>query len=127
MYNGPYQTVRQLEERVEEVDDPLESLKVGSMVAVLLSNYRKFPVIGEVLAIDGENFQIHYWEGTYLSNWCPHMVRKKGCKEVYPWTDCLPQRSIILSNFVLEDNKLTRGQRSYLKNKYKEFENLRSG
>ena len=54
MYNGPYQTVRQLEERVEEVDDPLESLKVGSMVAVLLSNYRKFPVIGEVLAIDGE-------------------------------------------------------------------------
>ena len=54
MYNGPYQTVRQLEERVEEVDDPLESLKVGSMVAVLLSNYRQFPVIGEVLAIDGE-------------------------------------------------------------------------
>ena len=48
VYNGPYQTVRQLEERVEEVDDPFADLKTGSMIAVLLSNYKVYPVIGQV-------------------------------------------------------------------------------
>ena len=108
-----------MEERVIESDNPYENLKVGSLVAVLLSNYDKYPVIGEIIELGEENVQIHYWKGSYLKSWAPHNITKS--KEKIPWTDTLPKRSIILSNFILKDNKLTSGQRRYLRSRYEEL------
>jgi len=46
-------------------DDVLERLQVGCFVAVYLENYDKAPAIGNVVSVEEDNFQIHYWKGSY--------------------------------------------------------------
>ena len=46
------------------VDDFLATLEVGCFVALYFDNYDKEPVIGKVLSIEENRFQVHYWKGT---------------------------------------------------------------
>ena len=113
--------MRQLEERVEEVDDPFADLKAGSMISVLLSNCKVYPVIGQVQQVTEEQVEILYFKGSYLKSWTPHMIKVKGSKKSEPWKDWLPKKLIILSNFESANGKLTQGQRKFLRSKYAEL------
>ena len=90
------------------------------MVAVFIENYDKYPVIGKVLAADeaADDFEIHYWKGTYKGKWKPqHVPRKLDV----PWTDKLPKSCILCYNFAFTDeSKLLPSTRKFLENKYKE-------
>ena len=55
-------------------------------------------------------------ESTYV-----HAERKPKNKTQYPWTDELPKRSIIISNFHLIDGTLNRYTQKYLKDAYDEI------
>ena len=50
----------QLAARVELVENHLSEIQVGKLVAVLLQNWPKTPVIGKVEDIVDETFQIEY-------------------------------------------------------------------
>ena len=47
------------------------------MVAILIKNFKKVPVIGKVLKVEDELFQLHYWEGSYLKPRKPQLLRTK--------------------------------------------------
>jgi len=85
-------------------------------VAVFLSNWKKHPVIGKVLRIDNDMFEIHYFEGGYNKEWRPLFAKNKTA-----WTDCLPIGCIILAGFVLQDSKLSTQQKKFLKTRYNEL------
>ena len=108
---------------VVEVDNHLKEMKEGSMVCVLLKNYKKYPVMGKVLEVKDESFKIHYWQGGYRKQWTPHMVYEKRSRVPFPWSDWLPKSCVILSDFILVNNKLTISQKKYLKDKYIELVN----
>ena len=83
-------TIRPPQERenpVETVDDCLESIEVGTFVAVNLSNCDKVPVIGKVLEVDAEKVKMHYWKGSFKGKWCPQNVPRSQT----PWVDELPK------------------------------------
>ena len=109
-------------ERVEQVDDHTADLVAGSFVAVNLANWSKTPVIGKITAIGDETFTIHYWKGSYNSEWQPDLYRARGNQPV-PWLQELPKTAIILANFELSDkSRLLRGTKKYLKNSYMELQ-----
>ena len=56
---------------------PAAVLTFGSMVAVLLSNYRKFQIIGSIIGMTDEEVYVDYWKGSYLKEWIPHLLQKK--------------------------------------------------
>ena len=53
---------------IQMVDDFLATL---CFVAMYFENYDKELVIGKVLLIEENHFQMHYWKGTYLGKWSP--------------------------------------------------------
>ena len=116
VYTGPHQNPRQRKQRVLQVEDHLEQLAVGCFVAVALSNWKKTPVIGEVVNLEGEMFTIHYWKWSYNRPWEPHNHLQSN----QPWTDVLPKNCILLANFELEDNnRIGAGTKKYLQQQYK--------
>ena len=121
VYTGRYQ--KDVENQVREVEDHLVNLRVGCMVAVLLENYSKDkPWIGKVLSATDDEFQIHYWKGSYNKPWPPDMVKIKDGKffKEVPYTDILPKMCILLCAFELtEESKLTKWQKKYLQEKLK--------
>lgn len=121
MYNGPYRNPNQLASRVQLVDNHLETLKVGSMVAVVLKDWAKNPVIGKVLAINAEKFHVHYWKGTYNTRWEPHMIYDRSKRIHQPWDQWLPKSSIILANFELLLNHLQAQTKTYLRQQCKKY------
>ena len=77
----------QLQNAVNVVNDFQETLTADSMVAVWLSNYDKFPVIGKILETKELEINLHYWKGSYCKEWTPHMVYSKSKqKQSVPWT-----------------------------------------
>ena len=98
------------------VDDFLATLEVGFFVAIYFENYDKIPVIGKVLSIGENKFQVHYWKGTFLGKWSPqHLPRKKA----EPWLEELPKSCIVCSfKQLTEDNKLMPATRNFLKERY---------
>ena len=71
VYTGRYRTPREREAPIEMVDDFLSTLQVGCFVAIYFANYDKLPCIGNLIAIEENHFQVHYWKGTYSGKWCP--------------------------------------------------------
>lgn len=69
-------------------DDFLTSLEVGCFVSLYFSNYEKEPVIGKVISIEDNYFEVHYWKGTYLGKWSPQHVPRR---RVQPWVERLPK------------------------------------
>ena len=53
---------REREAPIEMVDDFLATLHVSCFVAMYFANYNKFPCIGKVLAVEEDNFKVHYWK-----------------------------------------------------------------
>ena len=99
------------------VDDFLATLQVSCFVALYFANYDKLPCIGKVLAVEEDNFKVHYWKGTYCGKWTPqHVPRQKS----RPWVEILPKSCIVCSSFELtEDNKLIKpSTRKFLKERY---------
>ena len=89
-------------------------------VAVRIENYKKIPIIGKVLDIKEEQF-IHYWKGSWYSEWKPQLYGPKRKKSV-AWTDWLPKNCLLLVDFFLDKNyKIPRENRLYLKTKYHEL------
>lgn len=83
-------------------DDFLTSLEVGCFVALYFSNYEKEPVIGKVISLEDNYFEVHYWKGTYLGKWSPQHI---PCRRAQP-----------CSSFQLtEDSKLMPSTRNFLK------------
>ena len=111
VYTGPYKTKEHLENGVKLVDDFLIALRPGVMVAVKLEDSRTYPVIGNVVSVCKEEntFEINYWIGSYNKPWKVHYVNSK------PWSDTLPFSCLLLVDFKLNDNMLTKEQRKYLK------------
>ena len=121
MYTGSYKNPEQLARKVHEVDDFLSLLKVGVFVSVRLENYKRIPIIGKVIGIEDDRFQIEYWKGTWYSEWKPHLYNAKN-SGLIPWTDSLPKECIIFLGFDLDgEAKLTRPNRKYLKERYASF------
>ena len=60
------------------VDDFLATLQVSCFVAMYFANYDKLPCIGKVLAVEEDNFKVHYWKGTYYGKWTPQHVPDKN-------------------------------------------------
>ena len=81
----------------------------------------KFVFLGKVLEVKEEQVHVHYWKGTWNKEWTPHIVITKPLKKREPWTQWLPKSCIILSGFLLIDKRLTKTNRRYLKQKYKEL------
>jgi len=106
------------------VDDHLEGVKEGVFVAVHLENCKKHPVIGQVIEVNESDFQIHYWTGSYRKEWKPHMITAKGKEEV-PWTDYLPLRCILVTGFLLEENKMASKLQKYLSKKYNVLQSVK--
>ena len=106
---------RQRENPVEHVDGFFEGLCVGKFDAVLLANWNKEPVIGIIKEILEDEFEIHYWKGTYFGKWVP----QNKIRSTEPWIDKLPKECIILHSFDLtSDMKLQPTTRKHLKNNY---------
>ena len=105
---------------MKEVDNHLSKLGIGSMVAVLLENYKKCPVIGKVIDMKEKEINIHYWIGSWNKPWKPHMVHGGNGRMNVPWTQWISTKCILLSDFILINNKLTAEQKRYLKGKYLE-------
>lgn len=88
--------------RIVESDQYLDALQTGEFVAVNISNYNKFPVIGKVTGVDENEFNLEYWQNSYFKSWKPYLVRIN--KEKLLWSDTLPKSSVILCNFELVEN-----------------------
>ncbi|XP_068680383.1 uncharacterized protein [Montipora foliosa] len=124
IYTGRYRNPRERQAPIAMVDDFLATLEVGCFVALYFDNYDKEPVIGKVLSIEENHFQVHYWKGTYLGKWSPqHLPRRK----TEPWLEKLPKTCIVCSSFQLtEDSKLMPSTRNFLKETYTALRNLKS-
>jgi len=124
IYTGRYRNPRERQAPIAMVDDFLATLEVGCFVALYFDNYDKEPVIGKVLSIEENHFQVHYWKGTYLGKWSPqHLPRRK----TEPWLEKLPKTCIVCSSFQLtEDSKLMPSTRNFLKERYTALRNLKS-
>ena len=73
-----------------------------SLLAVCLKNYEKFPLIGEVVALQKADFAIQYWKGGYNKTWILHIVFNNCLKkERRPSIGNLPLGCIILAGFSL--------------------------
>ena len=124
IYTGRYRNPREREAPVEIVDDFFATLNIGCFVALYFDNYDKEPVIGKVLSIEENQFQVHYWKGTYLGKWSPqHLPWRK----TEPWLERLPKTCIVCSSFQLnEDSKLMPATRNFLKERYAALRNSRA-
>lgn len=99
---------------IVESDQYLDALQTGVFVAVNISNYNKFPVIGKVTEVNENDFNLEYWQGSYSKSWRPHLVTVN--KEKLPWSDKLPKSSVILCNFdLIENGMLQESTRKFLK------------
>ena len=69
-----------------------------------------------------DEFIINYWKGSYNKEWEPHMLRVREDKswKTTPYTDTLPTTCRIICGFEFENNKLTKSQKQYLKEKLAE-------
>ena len=96
-------------------DDFLDTIEVGSFVAVNLSNYDKIPVIGKVLQINNDTVKIHYWKGSFKGKFSPQNLPRSRT----PWVDELPKSCIILCSFSLTDgHRLLPSSRKHLQSEY---------
>ncbi len=99
---------------VTKTDEYLCNLVPGAFVAVNISNYKTFPVIGKVTDVGENEIKLDYWQESYNKSWHPHLLTRN--KKKIAWSDTLPKQSIILCNFLLDDNrKLQENTRRFLK------------
>ena len=101
--------------QVKEVDDPLFALQEGSMVALFIKDYDKYPVLGKVVETKNTECNVHYWKRGYRKAWAPHMEAPNTLNTV------VPKSCIILNDFHLVNSKLTAPQKKFLQQKYKEL------
>ena len=102
---------------VQEVEDHIADLEIGSFIAVNLLDWDETPVIGKVTAIHDDHVTIHYWKGTYESSWKPDYFRTN--RRNVEWKQDLPKEVILLSNFTLTRDKYLRPETAtYLKDVY---------
>ena len=114
-----YRNPREREVPIQMVDDFLATL---CFVAMYFENYDKELVIGKVLLIEENHFQVHYWKGTYLGKWSPQQLPYRR-KE--PWLERLPKTCIACSGFQLSENsKLMPLTRNVLKDRYSALRNF---
>ena len=105
-------------------DDFFTSLEVGRFVALYFSNFEREPVIGKVISIEDNYFEVHYWKETDLGKWSPQHVPRRRAQ---PWVERLPKTCIVCSSFQLtEDSKLMPSTRNFLKDRYNALKNSRS-
>jgi len=108
--------------RVEMVENHITEIQVGKMVAVLLEDWTKTPVIGKVANVDDdETFTIAYWKGSYNSEWTPHLRYSKKTKTHDPWTQNLPKQCVALVGFELLNGRLQTTTKQFLRSLYKEL------
>lgn len=105
MYTGPY---RRPEAVVNEVDDYCQ-VAIGDLVAVNLEGYRP-PNLGSVVEIVNDTFRVRWLKGGYTKKWVPWAR--------WPIDD-IPKESVIYFGFSLEDEKLTKEDRKFLRRRYK--------
>ena len=114
MYTGPYVNPRRRVAAPKEVDNHLLALKENVLVAVVLEDYGKIPVIGKVLKVNEETIKICYLKGSWRTPWCPWR------KDNALWVDELPKSCILLVDFKLNKmDKLESETAKYLKQAYK--------
>lgn len=119
MYTGPYVPPRKQAAIPTAVDNHLDALKVGVFVAIALEKYKKVPVLGKVLWVNEDSFQIKYYKGTWRTSWCPWMI-----SATETWKNVLPKTCILLVDFQLDSsNKLESETIKYLRDKYKSLKN----
>lgn len=115
VYTGRYRNPQNLASHVTQVQDHLSELQEGVFVAVAQAR-SKPPVIGKVLDVSEETFNILYWKGSWKKEWALWM--NLGA----PWVDALPKSCVILTDFKLDSNGRFRSETvKYLKQQYKEL------
>ena len=83
---------------------PICGAKPGDMVlADVLDMYNDWPRVGQLLQMDGDECQIHWWWGAMTRKWTPALRNKE------PWVDTIPSHSIYHFGFKLESGKCLPG------------------
>ncbi|XP_028517987.1 uncharacterized protein LOC114576108 [Exaiptasia diaphana] len=109
IYTGPY---RPPVRSVTQVGS-YENVEVGHLVAVNLQNYKP-PNIAEVVARTDKEFTVKWFKGGYRKEWKPDNR----------WPECsIPQQSVILYGFSLENNRFTADTAKFLRRAYKDVAN----
>ena len=78
----------------EDIYTPVKKILRAPKISSVDQQLQKFPVIGKILEVAEEVVNVHYWKGSWLKEWSPHMLPDKT-----PWTDWLPKACVILSGF----------------------------
>ena len=113
VYTGPYKHPRALASQVQKVANHLDALKENVFVAVHLQEYKRVPVIGKVKSVEGNNFEIEYWKGSWCKEWTLWIYNGAV------WTNILPKTCILLVDFSLDKNcKLPNEIKKYLQDTY---------
>ena len=121
IYTGRYRPPTERENPVLASDDFLDTIEMGSLVAVNLSNYDKIPVIGKVFRINSETVKIHYWKGSFKGKFSPQNLPRSRT----PWVEELPKSCIILRSFSLTDeDRLLPSSRKHLPTEYAKLKNV---
>ena len=115
MYTGRYRNPGNLANRVAQVTDHLSALQEGVLVAVAQAG-SKPPIIGKVLGVREDTFDIAYWKGSWRKEWGPWLNHDA------PWLDTLPKSCVLLTDFKLGDNARLQSETvKYLKEEYKKL------
>ena len=99
------------------------TLQQGHLVAVTCENCELEPLIAKVVQIEEDNIEIEWLEGAYSKPWRNAKQRDpKNHRKVIPWTDVIPNQSIILFAFTLTaSNRLRKATIVHLKEQYQKI------
>ena len=75
------------------------------------------PVIGRILEVNGDDFKLQYWKGSWRKEWQP-WIKADG----HIWEDTLPVSCLVLVDFKLNNGKLRSATSKYLKEKYQSLQ-----
>ena len=89
----------------------------GMMVACFVADYcDEIPQIGEVLEVNNENIQLHWWDGTYSGSW-KALTKKQGRASV-PWTEMVTKSSVLFEVSLTKGLKLSKATQEKLHKAY---------
>ena len=92
----------------EDIHTPVKKILRAPKISSVDQQLQKFPVIGKILEVAEEVVNVHYWKGSWLKEWTPHMLPDKT-----PWTDWLPKACVILV--------ASKANKDFLKKKHREL------
>lgn len=94
-----------------------KNVTTGEIVAVKSENYHDRPLLGRAVNLNGDNFTIEWFVGTYSGTWKEWTGRKNGKRVKY--TDTIKYTDIVYQNITFtKSNRLSPSTVTSLKAAY---------